>query len=254
MPDARSGPRFLRWLGRNQLGGQFKALAWGLLHFVAVSGLPFCVGFAVQAVVDRSGTLTRPDRWAAGAVRRLHRAWRHHAAPRRGHQPDHRRRARPAAAGPQDRPVGFALRDVSRPARSSRSRPATSKIGWFVEALSRFAAAALTVAPVCAGLVVDQPALGVLVAVGVPVLALAVLPLLPLATRRADFQREKAGRATELASDTVAGLRGAARHRRRGTVPRPLPPRLPGGPPRGRAQRPDAVAESPAIQVLLPVC
>ncbi len=46
-----------------------------------------------------------------------------------------------------------------------------------------------------------------IVAVGVPVLALAVLPLLPRATRRADTQREKAGRATELASDTVAGLR-----------------------------------------------
>jgi ABC-type multidrug transport system fused ATPase/permease subunit len=43
--------------------------------------------------------------------------------------------------------------------------------------------------------------------VGLPALALAVLPLLPRATRRADTQREKAGRATELASDTVAGLR-----------------------------------------------
>ena len=40
-----------------------------------------------------------------------------------------------------------------------------------------------------------------------PVLALAVLPLLPAATRRADLQREKAGKATELAADTVAGLR-----------------------------------------------
>ncbi|WP_327378586.1 ABC transporter ATP-binding protein/permease [Streptomyces sp. NBC_01216] len=81
------------------------------------------------------------------------------------------------------------------------------KIGWFVEALSRFAAAALTLVAVCVGLMVYQPALGVVVAVGVPVLALAALPLLPRATRRADVQREKAGRATELASDTVAGLR-----------------------------------------------
>ncbi|CAM5704747.1 ABC transporter transmembrane subunit OS=Streptomyces glaucescens OX=1907 GN=SGLAU_04275 PE=4 SV=1 [Streptomyces glaucescens] len=54
---------------------------------------------------------------------------------------------------------------------------------------------------------VYQPALGVVVALGLPVLALAVLPLLPPATRRADIQREKAGRATELACDTVAGLR-----------------------------------------------
>ncbi|NEC53205.1 ABC transporter ATP-binding protein, partial [Actinospica acidiphila] len=81
------------------------------------------------------------------------------------------------------------------------------KIGWFVEALSRFTAAAVTIVVVTVGLLVYQPALGVVVAVGLPVLALAVLPLLPGATRRADVQREKAGRATELASDTVAGLR-----------------------------------------------
>ncbi len=55
VPDARSGPRFLWWLVRNQLGGQLKSLAWGLLHFLSVSALPFCVGVAVQAVVDRSG-------------------------------------------------------------------------------------------------------------------------------------------------------------------------------------------------------
>ena len=56
VPDARSGPRFLWWLGRNQLGGQFKSLAWGLLHFASVSALPFCVGTAIQAVVEGSGT------------------------------------------------------------------------------------------------------------------------------------------------------------------------------------------------------
>src|SRR5690606_7253220 len=80
-------------------------------------------------------------------------------------------------------------------------------IGWFVEALSRFTASAVTIEAVCAGRVVHRPALGVVVAVGLPVMALAVLPLLPPATRRADIQREKSGRATELASDTVAGLR-----------------------------------------------
>jgi ABC-type multidrug transport system fused ATPase/permease subunit len=56
-------------------------------------------------------------------------------------------------------------------------------------------------------LVVYRPELGIIVACGMPVLAFAVLPLLPPATRRADLQRTKAGRATELASDTVAGLR-----------------------------------------------
>ena len=74
-------------------------------------------------------------------------------------------------------------------------------------------------------------------------LALAVLPLLPRATRRADVQREKAGKATELASDTVAGLRVL-----RGIGGEELflgryRERLAGGPQGRRAQRPDVVAD-----------
>ncbi|MFI6492499.1 ABC transporter transmembrane domain-containing protein [Streptomyces sp. NPDC050564] len=208
VPDARSGPRFLRWLFRNQLAGQFKALAWGLLHFVAVSGLPFCVGLAIQAVVDRSGShlalagglMVLCGVCIALGDTMLHRAavtnWITAAA--RVQQLLARRTAQ----------LGSALtRRVAAGEVVAVSTGDVEKIGWFVEAVSRFMAAALTVVLVCVGLVVYQPALGVIVAVGVPVLALAVLPLLPRATRRADFQREKAGRATELASDTVAGLR-----------------------------------------------
>ncbi|MFB7495741.1 ABC transporter transmembrane domain-containing protein [Streptomyces sp. NPDC056161] len=208
VPDARSGPRFLWWLGRNQLGGQLKALAWGLLHFTSVSSLPFCVGLAVQAVVDRSGTRLA----LAGLLMAvcgigvavgdtfLHRAavtnWITAAA--RVQQ----LLARKAAL------LGSGLtRRVAAGEVVAVSTGDVEKIGWFVEAVSRFTAAALTVVLVCVGLLVYQPALGVLVAVGLPLLALAVLPLLPRATRRADLQREKAGRATELASDTVAGLR-----------------------------------------------
>ena len=55
VPDVRSGTRFLLWLGRNQLGGQVKALLWGLLLQLGIAGLPLGVGVAVQAVVDRDG-------------------------------------------------------------------------------------------------------------------------------------------------------------------------------------------------------
>ncbi|MEU5952186.1 ABC transporter ATP-binding protein [Streptomyces sp. NPDC047525] len=208
MPDARSGPHFLRWLGRNQLGGQLKSLAWGLLHFGSIAVLPYLVGLAVQAVVDRSG-----ERLAvAGAMMTLsgiaialgdtmlHRTavtnWITAAA--RVQQLLARKTAQ----------LGSALtRRVAAGEVVAVSTGDVEKIGWFVEAASRFTAAALTVVFVCVGVVLYQPALGVVVAVGVPVLALTVLPLLPRATRRADHQREKAGRATELASDTVAGLR-----------------------------------------------
>ncbi|MEU6304702.1 ABC transporter ATP-binding protein [Streptomyces chartreusis] len=208
VPDARSGPRFLWWLFRNQLDGQLKALAWGLLHFLSVSALPFCVGVAVQAVVDRSGKQLALAGGllalccAGNAIGEtfLHRTavtnWITAAA--RVQQVLARKTAQ----------LGSALtRRVAAGEVVAVSTGDVEKIGWFVEAWSRFTAAAVTIVVVCVGLVVYQPELGTVVAVGLPVLAIAVLPLLPRATRRADVQREKAGRATELASDTVAGLR-----------------------------------------------
>jgi ABC-type multidrug transport system fused ATPase/permease subunit len=208
VPDARSGPRFLWWLWRNQLGGQLKALAWGLLHFVSVSALPFCVGLAVQAVVDRSGTrlaLTGALMLLCGTGIAVGDTFLHRAAVTNWITAAARVQqllARQAAR------LGSALtRRVAAGEVVAVSTGDVEKIGWFVEAVSRFTAAALTVVVVCVGLLVYQPALGVVVAVGLPFVALAVLPLLPRATRRADVQREKAGRATELASDTVAGLR-----------------------------------------------
>ncbi|MFE2990803.1 ABC transporter transmembrane domain-containing protein [Streptomyces sp. NPDC059262] len=208
LPDARSGPRFLLWLGRNQLGGQFKSLCWGLLHFLSVASLPYGVGFAVQAVVDGSGSrlaLAGGLILLLGAALALGDTMLHRTAVTNWITAAARVQqllARRTAA------LGAALtRRVAAGEVVAVSTGDVEKIGWFVEALSRFAAAALTVVVVCVGLVVYQPALGIVVAVGMPVLALAVLPLLPRATRRADQQREKAGRATELASDTVAGLR-----------------------------------------------
>ncbi|NUS22748.1 MAG: ABC transporter ATP-binding protein, partial [Streptomyces sp.] len=208
VPDARSGPRFLWWLFRNQLGGQLRSLSWGLLHFVSVSALPFCVGLAVQAVVDRSGTrlaLAGGLLALAGGAIALGDTFLHRTAITNWITAAARVQqllARKAAT------LGSGLtRRVAAGEVVAVSTGDVEKIGWFVEAVSRFTAAALTILLVCVGLLVYQPALGVVVAVGLPVLALAVLPLLPRATRRADFQREKAGRATELASDTVAGLR-----------------------------------------------
>ncbi|WP_097971094.1 ABC transporter ATP-binding protein [Streptomyces sp. gb14] len=207
-PDVRSGPRFLFWLGRNQLGGQLKSLSWGLLHQLAIAGLPVTVGLAVQAVIDRSGgrlALSGGLIVALGVLiavgdTMLHRTavtnWITAAA--RVQQLLARKTAE----------LGSALtRRVAAGEVVAVSTGDVEKIGWFVEALSRFAAAATALVVICVGLAFYLPSLGLMVALAMPVLALAVLPLLPRATRRADEQREKAGKATELASDTVAGLR-----------------------------------------------
>ncbi|MFH9266804.1 ABC transporter transmembrane domain-containing protein [Streptomyces sp. NPDC017546] len=207
-PDVRSGPRFLYWLGRNQLAGQLKSLSWGLLHQLGIAGLPVTVGLAVQAVIDRSGARLA---LAGGLIvalgiliavgdTMLHRTavtnWITAAA--RVQQLLARKTAE----------LGSALtRRVAAGEVVAVSTGDVEKIGWFVEALSRFAAAATALVVICVGLAFYLPSLGLMVALAMPVLALAVLPLLPRATRRADEQREKAGKATELASDTVAGLR-----------------------------------------------
>ncbi|GGQ27240.1 ABC transporter ATP-binding protein [Streptomyces roseolilacinus] len=207
-PDVRSGSRFLLWLLARRLGGQLASLGWGLLMNLGIVGLPLGVGLAVQAVVDGSGGRLA---LAGGVIAlcggalalgdlMLHRTavanWI--AAATRVQQ----LLARKAAE------LGSALtRRVAAGEVVTVSTGDVEKISWFVEALSRFAAAAATLVAVCVGLVLYEPELGVVVALAVPVLALAPLPLLPRATRRADEQREKAGRATELATDTVAGLR-----------------------------------------------
>ncbi|OKJ64539.1 ABC transporter permease [Streptomyces sp. CB02009] len=208
VPDVRSGTRFLVWLGRQQLGGQVKSMLWGLLHHLGIAGLPLGIGIAVQSVVDRDGGrlglagLLLAVLGAAIAVGdvMLHRTavtnWITAAA-----------RVQQLLARKTAELGSVLTRRVAAGEVVAVSTGDVEKIGWFVEALSRFAAGAVVLVVICVGLVAYQPALGVVVAVGIPVLALSVLPLLPRATRRADVQREKAGRATELASDTVAGLR-----------------------------------------------
>ncbi|WP_330237875.1 ABC transporter ATP-binding protein [Streptomyces sp. NBC_00525] len=207
-PDVRSGPRFLLWLGRNQLRGQVKALLWGLLHQCSIAGYPLAVGLAVQAVVDRSGSRLA----LAGALTALlgvatavsdamvHRSavtnWITAAA-----------RVQQLLARKTAELGSLLTRRVAAGEVVAVSTGDVEKIGWFVESLSRFIAAATVLVVISVGLVVYLPSLGVLVAIAMPFLALSVLPLLPRATRRADVQREKGGRATELASDTVAGLR-----------------------------------------------
>ncbi|MEU9147383.1 ABC transporter ATP-binding protein [Streptomyces sp. NPDC048349] len=208
VPDARSGPRFLLWLGRGQLGGQVKSLAWGLVHFSGVAGLPYVVGMGVGAVVDRDsgrlllvgGLLVLLGVAIALGDSMLHRTavtnWITAAA--RVQQLLARKTAE----------LGSALtRRVAAGEVVAVSTGDVEKIGWFVEAVSRFLAALFAVVLICVGLLFHAPELGVVVAIGVPLVALAALPLLPRATQRADVQREKAGKATELASDTVAGLR-----------------------------------------------
>ncbi|MFE9928782.1 ABC transporter ATP-binding protein [Streptomyces sp. NPDC005533] len=208
VPDARSGPRFLLWLGRGQLGGQLKSLCWGILHFSGIAGLPYAVGLGVDAVVERDAhrlLLVGALLLLIGVAISVGDAMLHRTAVTNWITAAARVQQLLARKTAE---LGSALtRRVAAGEVVAVSTGDVEKIGWFVEAVSRFLAAAFAVVLVCVGLLFYAPELGVVVAIGVPVIALASLPLLPRATKRADIQREKAGKATELASDTVAGLR-----------------------------------------------
>ncbi|MFB8086314.1 ABC transporter transmembrane domain-containing protein [Streptomyces sp. NPDC055992] len=207
-PDVRSGPRFLLWLGRNQIRGQLKSLLWGLLHQCAIAGYPLAVGLAVQAVVDRSGSrlaLAGALTALLGVVTALSDAMVHRAAVTNWITAA--ARVQQLLARKTAELGSLLTRRVAAGEVVAVSTGDVEKIGWFVEALSRFLAAATVLVVISVGLLVYLPSLGVLVAIAMPFLALSVLPLLPRATRRADVQRAKGGKATELASDTVAGLR-----------------------------------------------
>ncbi len=184
------------------------AALWGTLHMAAVASFPAAVGIAVQAVVDHSGrrlAMAGALMLVLGVLTALGDTMLHRTAVTNWITAAARVQLLLARKTVE---LGSVLtRRVAAGEVVAVSTGDVEKIGWFVEALARFTSAFVATIGIAVALVVYQPALGGMVAAGIPVLAFAVLPLLPRATRRADEQREKAGRATTLASDTVAGLR-----------------------------------------------
>jgi ABC-type multidrug transport system fused ATPase/permease subunit len=208
VPDTRSGLRLIIWLEHQQLRGQLIALFWGLLYFGGIAAAPVAVGLAVQAVIDLSwpklilagGLLLAFGAAKAGADSYFHRAvvtnWISTAS-----------RLQQLLFRKATELGSLLTRRIAAGEVVAVSSGDVEKIGWFVEVLGRFAAALLTCFAVVIGLLFYEPQLGLVVAIAVPVLAFSIVPLMGPAERRADAQRAKGGRATELAADTVAGLR-----------------------------------------------
>jgi putative ABC transport system ATP-binding protein len=208
VPDTRSGLRLILWLERRQLRGQAVAIGWGLLFFGGIAAAPVAVGLAVEAVIAKSwpklmlaGLLLLVFGAAkAGSDAYFHKAvvtnWIITAS-----------RLQQLLFRKASELGSLLTRRIAAGEVVAVSSGDVEKIGWFVEVLGRFVAALLTCFAVVVGLLFYEPLLGLVVAVAVPILAFSIVPLMAPAERRADVQRAKGGRATELAADTVAGLR-----------------------------------------------
>ncbi|MGW6791596.1 ABC transporter transmembrane domain-containing protein [Streptomyces chartreusis] len=208
VPDTRSGFRFLLWLSRSQLRGQSVAAQWGIVYLGCVAAFPTVIGTAVQGVLDGSrghlilaGVLI----FALGMLSALADTMLHRAVINNWLS---------AATRVQQLLTGRILylgallsRQIAAGEAVAVSTSDVEKIGWFVEALARFVSNLIVVTGLTVALIVYEPVLGLTVMVGILVLVLVLIPLSRFATRRVDEQRARAGRAAELASDAVAGLR-----------------------------------------------
>ncbi|MFB7666168.1 ABC transporter transmembrane domain-containing protein [Kitasatospora sp. NPDC056138] len=208
VPDLSSPPAFLRWMRRSQRRGQLLATCWGVLELACQAALPLTLGLGIQAAVggDTAGI------WRAGALALLlaalqslggvllHRqaVWNWITAASQLRQLVARQASR----------LGAGLsRRIATGEIVAVSNSDVERIGWYVELTARVRAAVVVWLGLSVVVLSRRPLLGLAVLLGVPVLAASVWPLLAPLERRYGKQRALAGRATELAADTVAGLR-----------------------------------------------
>jgi ABC-type multidrug transport system fused ATPase/permease subunit len=207
-PDLRSARAYLLWLAR----GQWRTLAlgtlWGILWMGAQAGVPAVLGMAVEGATeaDRSRILE-----AAGIlvllslVQAVAGILRHRMAVTNWIT---------AAARTQQLVTRQAVRLGGRMRTSVATGEVVAvtssdveKIGSAYDVFARFTGAVVAFLAVAFVLLHASTLLGVVVLVGIPLLGLSVGPLLKPLERRESQQRKQLGRATELATDTVAGLR-----------------------------------------------
>ncbi len=207
-PDLGGAGALLRWLGRKQWRLLGVGIAWGILWMLAQAAVPAALGQGIQAVADRNraGFVT----WAAvvlglGAVQATAGVFRHRAAVANWLT---------AASRVQQLVVRHAVRlgtDLPRQVATGEVVAVTGndveRIGNAFDVIARFVGAIVAFFAISVVLLNTSLFLGLLVLVGVPLLMLVVAPLVRPLERRERAQRARFGTTTELAADTVAGLR-----------------------------------------------
>jgi ABC-type multidrug transport system fused ATPase/permease subunit len=199
---------YLRWVAR----GQWRTLAvgtfWGTVWMVAMAAMPAALGAGVQGAADGDEAMVLRAvgvLLALGLVQAVAGVLRHRMAVTNWIT---------AASRTQQLVVRHAAHlgsDLRRSVATGEVVAVTSsdveKIGSAFDVFARFIGGVVAFAFVAAILLNSSLLLGGIVLVCVPLLGLAVGPLLRPLERRESAQRHLVGRATELASDTVAGLR-----------------------------------------------
>ena len=207
-PDLTSVPRLFGWLVRGQLDQLSVGIVYGIVWMMSQAMIPGALGRGIQAASDKD--MDALLRWtgavvALGAVQAVTGILRHRRAIANWMTAGTRVQqllARHASALGGDLPKQVATGEIVAVSANDVER-----IGGTVDVIPRLVGALVAFTTVASILIHASWQLGLIVILGVPVLALGVGPLIkPLQAREAE-QRKRLGKTTELASDTVAGLR-----------------------------------------------
>jgi ABC-type multidrug transport system fused ATPase/permease subunit len=207
-PDLRSTAAFLRWMARQQRRLLALGVMWGIIWMTAMAAVPAGIGAGVQAASegDQGGVLRAVGIiLVLGVVQAGAGVLRHRMAVTNWITASSRTQQLVT------RHAGHLGHELLRTVATGEVVAVTSsdveKIGGAFDVLARFVGGVVAFLGVAAILLHASLLLGGVVLVGIPLLGLAVGPLIKPLERRESAQRHRRGRATELASDTVAGLR-----------------------------------------------
>lgn len=207
-PNLTSVPRLFGWLVRGQLDQLAVGIVYGILWMMSQAMIPGALGRGIQAASDKD--MQELVKWtgavvALGAVQAITGILRHRRAIANWMTAGTKVQqllARHAAVLGGDLPKQVATGEIVAVSANDVER-----IGGTVDVIPRLVGALVAFVTVASILIHASWQLGLIVILGVPVLALGVGPLIkPLQAREAE-QRKRLGKTTELASDTVAGLR-----------------------------------------------
>ncbi len=209
VPDLRSPARFLWWIARGQWVTLLVGVCFGVAWMLAQALVPYAIGRGLDAGVAALDAAAAV-RWSLvvlglGLLQAGAGVMRHRVAVSNWLQASFRtaqliahHTARTGPALPAQVTTGEIASTVSHDAM---------RMGGAFDVSARFSGAIVSYVLVAVILLNRSLTLGLLVLVGVPVLLVAIGPILRPLQRRQAAQREAVGRLTALGADTVAGLR-----------------------------------------------
>jgi ABC-type multidrug transport system fused ATPase/permease subunit len=207
-PDLSAPGKFLRWIGLQQKRTLALGVLWGVLWMGGQALIPGALGAGVEAISNHDTQLALE--WAAvvvalGLFQAAAGLLRHRMAVTNWISAGSRVQqliVRQAARLGADLPKQVATGEVV-----AASANDVERVGSAFDVLPRFIGAIVAFLIVAAIMMATNLEMGLIVLVGVPLLTLAVAPLVRPLERRERAQRARLGETQELAADTVAGLR-----------------------------------------------